>query len=83
MRKRQLPVSRAHGPLVQSALSLPNFLRWLAILGTLIFGNVTTWFFINQQYRVSIVFLVATILFGIVWRVATQRLKLQARNGPQ
>ena len=68
---------------MQSTLSLPNFLRWLAILGTLIFGNATTWFFINQQYRVSIVFLVAAILFGIVWRVATRRLKLQARNGPQ
>jgi hypothetical protein len=83
MRKRQLPVSRAHDPLVQSALSLPNFLRWLALLGTLIFGNVTTWFFIDQQFGVSLGFLIVTIVFGIVWRVATQRLKLQARNGPQ
>jgi hypothetical protein len=83
MRKRQLPVSRAHDPLAQSALSLPNFLRWLAILGTLIFGNVTTWFFINHQFGVSLGFLIVTIVFGIVWRVATRRLKLQAREGPQ
>ena len=82
MRKGQLPVARRRDPSARSALLLLKFLRWFAILGTLIFGNVTTWFFINQQYRVSIGFLVITILFGIVWRVATQRLKLQARNGP-
>jgi hypothetical protein len=82
MRKGQLPVARRHDPLARSALPLLNFLRWLAILGTVIFGNVTTWFFINEQYRVSIGFLAITILFGIVWRFATQRLKLQARNGP-
>ena len=83
MRKRQLPVSRAHDPLAQSARLRLNFLRWLAILGTLIFGNVTTWFFINQQFGVSLGFLIVTIVFGIVWRIATQRLKLQARNGSQ
>jgi hypothetical protein len=83
MRKRQLPVSRAHDPLAQSALLLLNLLRWLAILGTLIFGNVTTWFFINQQFGVSLGFLIVTIVFGIVWRGATQRLKLQARTDSQ
>ena len=83
MRKRQLPVSRAHDPLAQSALLLLNLLRWLAILGTLIFGNVTTWFFINQQLGVSLGFLIVTIVFGIVWRGATQRLKLQARTDSQ
>ena len=70
-------------PWPRSALPLLNFLRWLAILGTLIFGNVTTWFFINQQFGVSLGFLIVTIVFGIVWRGATQRLKLQARSGPQ
>jgi hypothetical protein len=44
---------------------------------------VTTWFFINQQFGVSLGFLIVTIVFGIVWRIATQRLKLQARNGSQ
>jgi hypothetical protein len=82
MRKGQLPVARRHDPSARSALPLLNFLRWLAVLGTVIFGNVTTWFFINQQYRVSIGFLVITMLLSIVWRVATRRLKLLARNGP-
>jgi hypothetical protein len=82
MRKRQLPVSRAHGPLERSVFPLLNFFKWFAILGTLFFGNVSTWFFINQQYGISIGFLVVTILLGIMGRVVTQRLKLQARDRP-
>jgi hypothetical protein len=72
---QKLGVARRHDPSARSPHPLLNFLRWVAMLGTLIFGNVTTWFFISQQPG-FVWFLVITSLFGIVWRIATQRLKV-------
>jgi hypothetical protein len=54
---------------------LLNFLRWLGILRTLIFGAVTIWFFITAHRGLSVGFLCGTILFGLVWRVMAQRFK--------
>ena len=76
LRKGQLPVARRHDPLAGSDLPLLNFLRWLAILGTLIFGFLAIWFFMAAHRGLSLGFLVAAILFGLAWRVATQRLKV-------
>jgi len=61
--------------LARSDASLLNFLRWLGILGTLIFGVVTIWFFISVRRGLSVGFLFATILFALVWRVMAQRFK--------
>jgi hypothetical protein len=61
--------------LAESDAWLLNFLRWLGILGTLIFGVVTIWFFITAHRGLSVGFLFATILFGVVWRVMAQRFK--------
>jgi hypothetical protein len=51
-------------------LPLLSFFRWLAILGTLTFGVVTIWFFSTAHRGVFVGFLVVTILFGLLWRVA-------------
>ena len=75
MRKDQLPVGRRHDPLAVSDLPLLNFLRWSVILGTLIFVSLTIWFFMTAHHGLSVGFLVAAILFGLMWRVATQQLK--------
>jgi Flp pilus assembly protein TadB len=75
MRKDQFPVGRRDDPLVGLDLSLLSFLRWLSILGTLIFGVVTIWFFITAHRGLSVGFLFAAILFGLVWRVMAQRFK--------
>jgi hypothetical protein len=66
---------RRNDPLAESDAWLLNFLRWLGILGTLIFGVVTIWFFITAHRGLSVGFLFATILFGVVWRVMAQRFK--------
>jgi hypothetical protein len=75
MHKVQLPVGRRHDPLAGSDLPLLNFLRWVSILGSMVFGCVAIWFFINAHFGFSVGFLVAAILFGLVWRVTTQKLK--------
>jgi Flp pilus assembly protein TadB len=75
MRKDQIPVGTRNDPLAGLDVSLLNFLRWLGILGTLIFGVVTIWFFITAHRGLSVGFLFATILFGVVWRVMAQRFK--------
>ena len=49
-------------------VSLLNFFRWVGILGTMTFGVVTIWFFITAHRGLSVGFLFATILFGLVWR---------------
>jgi hypothetical protein len=74
MRKGQPPVARRHDPLAGSDLPLLNFSRWLAIVGTLIFGFLTIWFFMAAHRGISVGFLVITILFGLMWRVVPQRL---------
>ena len=51
--------------MAESDAWLLNFLRWLGILGTLIFGVVTIWFFITAHRGLSVGFLFATILFGL------------------
>jgi membrane-bound metal-dependent hydrolase YbcI (DUF457 family) len=56
-------------------LPLLDFLRWVAIVGTLILGFLTIWFFMAGHRGLSVGFLVAAILFGLVWRVAARRLK--------
>jgi hypothetical protein len=61
--------------LAGSDLPLLNFLRWVAILGTLIFGSLTIWFFMTEHRGLSVGFLVAAIFFGLVWRVVAQQLK--------
>lgn len=75
MRKGQLPVARRDDPLAGWEIPLLNFLRWLGILGTVIFGIVTIWFFIAPSHGAFVGFLVVTVLFGVVWRVVAQRLK--------
>jgi hypothetical protein len=76
MRKGLLPGARRHDPLAGSDLPLLNFLKWMAILGTLVFGSMTIWFFVAAHRGHSVGFLVAAVLFGVVWRVTTQRLKV-------
>jgi membrane protein implicated in regulation of membrane protease activity len=73
MSKDQLPVARRHDLLEDLDLPLLNFFRWLGILGTLIFGVVTIWFFITAHRGLFVGFLVVTILSAVVWRVATRR----------
>jgi hypothetical protein len=75
MLKNQIPVGQSRDPLEGLLLPVLNFIRWTSILGTLIFGIVTIWFFVTAHRRVSGVFLIVAILFGIVWRIVTQRLK--------
>jgi sugar phosphate permease len=48
---------------------------WVGVLGTLIFGVVTIWFFIAARGWVLVGFMVVIILFGFVWQIATRRLK--------
>ena len=83
MSKDQLPVARRHDLLEDLDLPLLNFFRWLGILGTLIFGVVTIWFFITAHRGVFIGFLVVTILFALVWRVATRRQRKLKRTYPE
>jgi hypothetical protein len=75
MRKSQIPVARRHDPLAGLDLPLLNLLKWLALLGTLILGSLTIWFFMSAHRGLSVGFLIGAILFGLVWRVATQQLK--------
>ena len=75
MSKDQIPVGRRRDPLEGLLLPVLNFVRWLSILGTLIFGIATIWFFVTAHRRVSGGFLIVAILFGLVWRIVTQRLK--------
>jgi hypothetical protein len=75
MQKGQLPVARGHDPLAGLDLPLLNFIRWVSTLATLIFGIVTIWFFITAQRKVSVGFLVVTLLFGLVWRIMARPLK--------
>lgn len=71
--KDQLPVARKHDPLAGSDRPLLNFLKWIAIVGTLAFGTVTLGF-ITAHRGIGIGFLVLTIIFGLLWRVVTGRL---------
>ena len=56
-------------------IPLLNFFVWLGILGTLTFGVVTVWFFVTLHRWAFVGFLVVTILFGLVVRVAARQLK--------
>jgi Flp pilus assembly protein TadB len=73
MNKDQLSVARRHDLLEELDVPLLNFFRWLGILGTLIFGVVTIWLYITAHRGIFVGFLVVTILFAVVWRVAARR----------
>jgi hypothetical protein len=78
MRKGELPVARRDDPLAGLNVPLLNFFRWLGILGTVIFGIVTIWFFITPSHGAFVGFLIVTILFGLAWRLVAQRLKKES-----
>jgi hypothetical protein len=57
-----------------STVPLVSFLKWVAVLGALIFGSRTIWFFMTAHRELSVGFLVAAILFSVVCCIAASQL---------
>ena len=60
--KGQIPVGSSHDPLAALEFRLLDFIRWLGVLGTLIFWVVTIWFFIAARGWVLVGFMVASFV---------------------